>query len=56
MIDALLELSKNRLAARKKTERKNGLSYTERHILIPTDAETPGEPPTGLLETVGVHG
>ncbi len=42
-IDALLELSKHRLAVRKRPQRKNGLEYTERRILIPADAEIPGE-------------
>jgi regulator of replication initiation timing len=55
-IDALLELSKHRLAIRKQTERKNGLSYTERRVLIPTDAEIPGDQPTGPPETADVHG
>jgi regulator of replication initiation timing len=55
-IDALLDLSKHRLAVRKKTERKNGLSYTERRVLIPIDAEIPGEPPAGSPETADVHG
>jgi hypothetical protein len=55
-IDALLELSKHRLAIRKQTERKNGLSYTERRVLIPTDAEYPGESPTDSPETADVHG
>jgi uncharacterized protein YoxC len=42
-IDALLDLSKNRLAVRKKQERKNGLSYTERRLILPADVEIPGE-------------
>ena len=42
-IDALLDLSNNRVAIRKRTERKNGLEYTERRLIIPTDAEIPGE-------------
>ncbi|UTF55433.1 hypothetical protein [Natronosalvus rutilus] len=42
-IDAVLDLSNNRLAVRKRTERKNGLEYTERRLIIPTDAEIPGE-------------
>ena len=40
---ALLDLSKNRLAIRKKTERTNGLEYTERRVILPADAEIPGE-------------
>jgi len=51
-IDALLDLTNNRIAIRKQTERKNGLSYTERRIVLPADAEIPGETPT----TAGVHG
>ncbi|MFA9428395.1 hypothetical protein [Natronorubrum sp. A-ect3] len=42
-IDAILELSKNRLAVHKRTQRKNGLEYTERRLVLPTDAEIPGE-------------
>ncbi|WP_205742996.1 hypothetical protein [Halalkalirubrum salinum] len=42
-IDALLDLTKNRIAIRRKTERKNGLSYTERRVILPSDAEIPGE-------------
>jgi len=41
-IDAILELSQNRLAVRKRTERKNGLEYTERRIVLPADFEVPG--------------
>lgn len=42
-IDAVLELSKHRLAVRKRTQRKNGLKYTERRVILPEDAEIPGE-------------
>ncbi len=42
-IDAILELSKHRLAVRKRTERKNGLEYTERRVILPPDADIPGE-------------
>ncbi|APX98399.1 coiled-coil domain-containing protein [Natronorubrum daqingense] len=42
-IDALLDLSKNRLAVRRRTERKNGLEYTERRVIVPADASIPGE-------------
>ncbi|WP_254525781.1 hypothetical protein [Natrinema caseinilyticum] len=57
-IDALLELSKNRLAIRKRTERKNGLSYTERRVVLKADASIPGETTRteGTQETAGVHG
>ncbi|MDQ2052704.1 hypothetical protein RBH26_19845 [Natronolimnohabitans sp. A-GB9] len=43
IIDALLDLSRNRLAIRKRTERKNGLEYTERRIVLPEDVDIPGE-------------
>jgi len=43
MIDPLLDLSKNRLAIRKRTERKNGLEYTERRIVLPADVDIPGK-------------
>ncbi|QLG50248.1 hypothetical protein [Natrinema halophilum] len=58
MIDALLELSENRLAIRKRTERKNGLPYTERRVLLKADASIPGATAasTGSPETAGVHG
>ncbi|WP_254524939.1 hypothetical protein [Natrinema caseinilyticum] len=57
-IDALLELSKNRLAIRRQTERKNGLPYTERRVLLKTDASIPGETTETMVstETPGVHG
>ncbi len=42
-IDALLDLSKNRLAITRKRQRKNGLEYTERRVLLLVDAEIPGE-------------
>ncbi|ADD03747.1 uncharacterized protein Nmag_0155 [Natrialba magadii ATCC 43099] len=56
-IDALLDLSKHRLAVHRTTQRKNGLEYTERRLVLPADADLPGEtvssePP----ETAGVHG
>ncbi|NGM71442.1 hypothetical protein G6M89_21040 [Natronolimnobius sp. AArcel1] len=38
-----LDLSKHRVAVRKQTERKNGLEYTERRLVILEDAEIPGE-------------
>ncbi|WIV68822.1 hypothetical protein [Natrialbaceae archaeon AArc-T1-2] len=43
MIDPLLDLSRNRLAIRRRTERKNGLEYTERRIVLPADVDIPGE-------------
>lgn len=42
-IDALLDFTQNRIAIRRKQERKNGLCYTERRIILPSDAEIPGE-------------
>ncbi|WP_245242797.1 hypothetical protein [Natronococcus sp. JC468] len=54
-IDAVLELSKHRLAVSKQTERKNGLSYTECRLLVPSDAALPGET-AASSETAGVHG
>ncbi len=52
----LLDLSRHRLAVHKKSERKNGHLYTERRVLLPTDAELPGESSTGTPETADVHG
>ncbi|WP_338007575.1 hypothetical protein [Natronoglomus mannanivorans] len=54
-IDALLDLSKNRVAIRRKRERKNGLEYTERRVLITADAEIPGET-TSQPKTADVTG
>ncbi|TMT79052.1 hypothetical protein E2L06_20290 [Haloterrigena sp. H1] len=42
-IDALLDLSRSRLAVKKRTQRKNGLEYTERRVLLMDDVEIPGE-------------
>ncbi|SFC59752.1 hypothetical protein SAMN05444422_111109 [Halobiforma haloterrestris] len=57
VIDAMLDLSKNRLAVRRRQERKNGLEYTERRLVIPVDAELPGEggPNGEHPETDDVH-
>ncbi|PGF17180.1 hypothetical protein CP556_14355 [Natrinema sp. CBA1119] len=61
-IDAMLDLSKHRLAVRRRTERKNGLEYTERRLVLPEDAEIPGEPSNSsgsdddAPETTGVLG
>ncbi|WP_394328086.1 hypothetical protein [Halostagnicola kamekurae] len=58
-IDAILELSKHRLAVHRKTERKNGLEYTERRLVLPADADVPGETrddETTPPGTPGVHG
>ncbi|WP_254761501.1 hypothetical protein [Natrinema marinum] len=59
-IDAILDLSNHRVAVRKRTERKNGLEYTERRLILPTDAEIPGETPNSCTpeqtpKTGGVH-
>ncbi len=43
VIDAMLDLSKHRVAVRKRTERKNGLEYTERRLVLPEDVDIPGE-------------
>jgi len=51
-IDAMLDLTKCKVAIRKKTERKNGLSYTERRVILSVDAAILGETPT----TAGVLG
>ncbi|ELY45597.1 hypothetical protein [Natronorubrum sulfidifaciens] len=59
VIDAALEFSKNRLAVRKRTQRKNGLEYTERRLILPEDAEIPGEMSSHTAdspETAGVRG
>ncbi|ELZ16578.1 hypothetical protein [Natrinema limicola] len=42
-IDALLNLSKSRLAVKKRTQRKNGLEYTERRVLLMDDVDILGE-------------
>lgn len=42
-IDRLLEFSNNRLGVKKKTQRKNGLSYKERFVELREDVEIPGE-------------
>lgn len=42
-IDALLELSGNRLAIERKRQRKNGLEYTERYVRLMEEAEIPGD-------------
>ncbi|WP_222918300.1 hypothetical protein [Natrinema sp. SYSU A 869] len=58
-IDAILECANHRLAVRKRTQRKNGLEYTERRLVLPADAEIPGETTTDAdqaPETADVHG
>jgi len=44
VIDAMLDLSTHRVAVRKRSQRKNGLEYTERWLVLPEDVEVPGEP------------
>ncbi|THE64751.1 hypothetical protein D8Y22_11200 [Salinadaptatus halalkaliphilus] len=60
VIDAILDLSKHRLAVRKRTERKNGLEYTERRLLLPEDVDIPGatatHPDIESPKTSDVHG
>ncbi|WP_092935960.1 hypothetical protein [Natrinema hispanicum] len=60
MIDAVLDLSNHRVAVRKRTERKNGLEYTERRLILPTGVEIPGVTSGSseleqAPETAGVH-
>ncbi len=43
VIDTVLDLSKHRLAVRKRSQRKNDLRYTERRLVLPEDADIPGE-------------
>ncbi|ELY72520.1 hypothetical protein C488_14992 [Natrinema pellirubrum DSM 15624] len=42
-MNTLLDLSKNRLAINQKRQRKNGLEYTERGVLLMEDADIPDE-------------
>lgn len=42
-IDALLDLTKDRLYVKRKNRRKDGLSYKERRIVLPEESEIPGE-------------
>ncbi|GGL70181.1 hypothetical protein [Halocalculus aciditolerans] len=57
-IDALLDLSKNRLGVTKRTHRKDGLRYKERRIVLKSDVSIPGETPEqeDAPETGVVHG
>lgn len=58
-IDAFLQLSKNRVTVKKKNRRKDGLRYRERRVILPKDAEVPGETPNGgdaAPGTADVHG
>ena len=42
-IDALLDLTKDRLYVKRKNRRKDGLSYKERRIVLPEESEIPRE-------------
>ncbi len=42
-IDALLDLTKDRLYVKRKNRRKDGLSYKERRVVLPEESEIPGE-------------
>ncbi|QZA87891.1 hypothetical protein K0C01_08790 [Salinarchaeum sp. IM2453] len=43
IIDVMHMLTRNRIQVKKKTRRTDGLTYKERRIIIPDDAEIPGE-------------
>ncbi|ELY81934.1 hypothetical protein [Natrinema gari] len=59
-IDALLDLSKHRLAVERRRQRKNGLEYTERRVVLMADADVPGDRPSATEgdspETADVDG
>jgi archaellum component FlaC len=57
-IDALLDLTKRRLYVKRKTRRKDGLSYKERRVILPEDLEIPGETSSETItpETAAVGG
>ena len=57
-IDALLDLTKDRLYVKRKNRRKDGLSYKERRVILPEESEIPGETTfeTGPPETADVGG
>ena len=42
-MDALQELTKDRMYIKKRNRRKDGLKYKERRLHLPTDSEIPGE-------------
>ncbi|ARS91764.1 hypothetical protein B1756_08995 [Natrarchaeobaculum aegyptiacum] len=56
VIDAVLDLSNNRVAVRKRNQRKNGLEYTERRLVLPADVEIPGETTTDDSRGEGSRG
>jgi len=43
VIDIMLDLSKHRVAVRKRSQRANGLEYTERRFVVPREVDIPGE-------------
>ena len=53
-IDALKELTKGRTYDELRTHRKDGLSYKERRLVLPTDAAVPGETTTEAPQTAAV--
>ncbi|ELY50200.1 hypothetical protein [Natronolimnohabitans innermongolicus] len=55
-IDAIRDLSKHRLAIERTRQHKNGLEYTERRVLLRTDAEIPGETPGATTENAPATG
>ncbi|WP_123539418.1 coiled-coil domain-containing protein [Halosimplex salinum] len=63
-IDALLDLSKHRLYDELRSRRADGLQYKERRVVLPADAEIPGETRSrsesaesgGVPATTGVAG
>ncbi len=58
VIDAFEELAQHRVYVRKHTQRKNGLQYDERRLILPTDADIPGHPTAsdGAPRTADVAG
>ena len=56
-IEALLDLTKDRLYVKRKNRRKDELSYKGRRILLPDESEIPGETTfeTSDLETADVR-
>ncbi len=46
VLDAFRELAQHRVYIRKRNQRKNGLQYEERRLILPADAEIPGHTST----------
>jgi DNA repair exonuclease SbcCD ATPase subunit len=42
-LDAIQELTKNRVYVERRNRRKDGLQYKERRLILPSDSEIPGE-------------